>query len=170
MTASPQSFSAERSFVDHEHRDLRPGIDRIHEVARSVGTMAAPDLSIVLLDVLDWVDKVVEPHAAWEDGWLYPEIDRRAGSPWATKTMRYEHHQIRAAASRLEADRDLLKHEPNHDQACDLLGHLVALETLLRAHTEREERFLFPILDEPTATPSRLVPELAPLSAESDSA
>lgn len=155
MTGSPRTFNAERSFVDHEHRDLRPGIDRIHDVARAVGTIAAPDLSIVLLDVLDWVDRVVEPHAAWEDGWLYPEFDRRAGTPWATRIMRFEHHQIRKAASLLEVDREALRHEPNHDQACELVGHLMALETLLRAHVEREERFLIPLLDEARA----VVPE-----------
>jgi hemerythrin-like domain-containing protein len=148
MTGSPQVFSAERAFIDHEHRDLRPGIDRIHDVARAVGTIAAPDLSIVLLDVLDWVDRVVEPHAAWEDSWLYPEFDRLAGTAWATRVMRFEHHQIRRAASLLEVDREALRHEPNHDQACELVGHLMALETLLRAHVEREERFLVPLLDE----------------------
>ncbi len=119
MTPSTRILNAERSFVEHEHRDLRPGIDRIHDVARAVGTMAAPDLSIVLLDVLDWVDRIVEPHAAWEDTWLYPEFDRRAGTPWATRLMRFEHHQIRTAASRLETDRETLRHEPNHDQACE---------------------------------------------------
>jgi iron-sulfur cluster repair protein YtfE (RIC family) len=148
MTGSHRTFTAERSFIDHEHRDLRPGIDRIHEVARAVGTVAAPDLSIVLLDILDWVDQVVEPHCAWEDSWLYPEFDRRAGTPWATRIMRFEHHQIRAAASRVEADRETLRHEPNHDQACELVGHLMALETLLRSHVEREERFLIPLLEE----------------------
>lgn len=153
MMGSQRTFTAERSFVDHEHRDLRPGIERIHEVARCVGTVAAPDLSIVLLDVLDWVDQIVEPHAAWEDGWLYPEFDRRAGTPWATKLMRFEHHQIRQAASRLEADRETLRHEPDHDQSCDLVGHLIALETLLRAHVEREERFLIPLLEE-ASTPA----------------
>ena len=159
MTGSARTFTAERTFVDHEHRDLRPGIDRIHDVARAVGAIAAPDLSIVLLDVLDWIDGVVEPHAAWEDGWLYPEIDRRSGTPWTTRMMRYEHQQIRAAASRLEGDREALRHEPNHDQACEIVSHLIALETLLRSHVEREERFLFPLLDEagvssgvPTAT------------------
>jgi hemerythrin-like domain-containing protein len=149
MTASPRTFTAERSFVDREHRDLRPGIDRIHEVARAVGTIAAPDLSLVLLDIVDWIDQVVEPHAAWEDAWLYPEFDKRAGTPWATKVMRFEHHQIRQAASRLESDREMLRHEPDHDQACELVGHLTALETLLRSHVEQEERFLIPLLDEP---------------------
>jgi iron-sulfur cluster repair protein YtfE (RIC family) len=152
MTGYARSYTAERSFVDHEHRDLRPGIERIHEVARAVGTIAAPDLSIVLLDVLDWIDQVVEPHAAWEDGWLYPELDQRAGTPWATKSARFEHHQIREAASRLEVDRDLLRHEPNHDQACELVCHLTTLEALLRSHIEREERFLFPLLDERVRT------------------
>lgn len=149
MTDSARSFSAERAFADHEHRDLRPGIDRIHDVAGSVGTIAAPDLSIVLLDVLDWFETVVEPHAAWEEGWLYPELDRLAGTPWATRLMRYEHHQIRHVVARLESDRDLLRHEPNHDEAVALLGDLFALEALLRSHVEREERFLLPLLDEP---------------------
>ena len=146
--ATTRAFTAEHAFIDHEHRDLRPGLDRIHEVARAVGTVAAPDLSIVLLDVLDWVDKVVEPHCAWEDGWLYPEFDRRAGTPWATRMMRFEHVQIRAAAGWLEADRETLRHEPNHEQACEIVGHLIGLETAIRSHIEREERFLVPLLDE----------------------
>jgi len=162
MTATPRSFTAERTFVDHEHRDLRPGIDRIHDVARAVGSVAAPDLAIILLDVLDWVDKVVEPPIAWEDGWLYPEIDRRAGTQWATKIMRFEHHQIRAAASRLESDGDTLRHEPNHEQACELLAHLVTLEALMRAHIEREERFLFPMLDEGMAAAAPVTGSLDP--------
>jgi iron-sulfur cluster repair protein YtfE (RIC family) len=153
MTSSQRTFTAERSFVDHEHRDLRPGIERIHEVARAVGAIAAPDLSIVLLDVLDWVDKVVEPHIAWEDGWLYPEFDRRAGTPWATRIMRFEHHQIREAASRLEGDREGLHHQPDHEQTCELVRHLTALEVLMRSHVEREDRFLVPLLEEASAPP-----------------
>lgn len=159
MTDTARSLSAERAFADHEHRDLRPGMDRIHDVAASVGAIAAPDLSIVLLDVLDWFETVVEPHAAWEEGWLYPELDRLAGTPWATRLMRYEHQQIRRVVIRLESDRDRLRHEPNHDEAVDLVGDLFALEALLRSHVEREERFLLPLLDDP---PARGVPTLAP--------
>ena len=43
------------------------GIDRIHDVARVVSSITAPDLSIVLLEVVDWVHAILEPHAAWED-------------------------------------------------------------------------------------------------------
>lgn len=149
MIDSARSLSAERAFANHEHRDLRPGIERIHDVAESVGTIAAPDLSIVLLDVLDWFETIVEPHAAWEENWLYPELDRLAGTPWTTRLMRFEHHQIRHIVARLEVDRDILHHELNHHEAVQLLADLFALEALLRAHMEREERYLLPLLDEP---------------------
>lgn len=150
MTDTARSLSAERAFADHEHRDLRPGMDRIHDVAASVGTIAAPDLSIVLLDVLDWFETIVEPHASWEEGWLYPELDRLAGTPWATRLMRYEHQQIRRVVIRLEGDRERLRHEPNHDESVELVGDLFALEALMRSHVEREERFLLPLLDDPS--------------------
>ncbi len=139
----------EGRFVEHEHVELRPGVKRIHDVAMAIGAMAAPDLSIALLDILDWVDRVLEPHAAWEDSWLYPAIDRQAGTPWATKLMAFEHHQMRQIAQRIARDRTLLSHELTREQTGELRGRLFSLEALLRAHLEREERFLIPLLDEP---------------------
>ena len=143
--------TAEHAFAEHEHRDLAPGIDRIHDVARVVGSITAPDLSIALLDIVDWVHQILEPHAAWEDTWLYPEIDRRAGTPWATKLMTFEHQQIQEIATRVESDRDAMNREPSHDRVVELRGSLFALEALLRAHIEREDRFLIPLLDEGSA-------------------
>jgi hemerythrin-like domain-containing protein len=139
--------TAEHAFVEHEHRDLAPGIDRIHAVARAVGSIAPSDSSRAVLGVMDWVETVLGPHAAWEDAWLYPEIAGRAGSPWATKLLIFEHQQILEIARKLEADRDLLGREPGRDQMLDMQGYLFALEALLRAHIEREERFLIPLLE-----------------------
>lgn len=139
--------TAEHAFAEHEHRDLAPGIDRIHAVARAVVSIAPSDWSSALLDVIDWVETVLQPHAAWEDAWLYPEIARRAGSPWATKLMTFEHQQILELARKLEADRALLGREPGRDEMVELQGYLFALEALLRAHIEREERFLIPLLE-----------------------
>jgi hemerythrin-like domain-containing protein len=150
--------TAEHAFAEHEHRDLAPGIDRIHSVARAVGSIAPSDWSSAVLDVIDWVETVLRPHAAWEDAWLYPEIAGRAGSPWATKLMTFEHQQILEVARKLEADRVLLRREPGRDEVLDMQGYLFALEALLRAHVEREERFLIPLLDAPveaTATRGR---------------
>ena len=147
MSDLARDSSAEYTFEEHEHRELARGIGRIHDVAVAAGKLAAPELSIALLGVLDWVDAVLAPHSAWEDSWLYPEIDRRAGTPWATKLMTFEHHQIREIARRLAADRVRYHHDPTHVLAVELGGQLFALEALVRAHVEREELFLIPLLD-----------------------
>jgi hemerythrin-like domain-containing protein len=146
MAEFPRSTTAEHAFAEHEHRDLAPGIDRIHELACLGGDFTSPRASKALVNVIDWVETVLQPHAAWEDAWLYPEIARRAGTAWATKLMTFEHQQILAVARKLEADDALLSREPDPQQTADLRGYLFALEALLRAHIEREERFLVPLL------------------------
>ena len=147
MYAFPGGTTAEYAFTEHEHRELAPGLNRIHDVAAAGGSLASPDLSIALLDTLDWLETILEPHASWEDRWLYPRIDALAGSSWATKLMRFEHQQIRAIARQLEADWELLHRTPSADRTVELRGRLFALEALLRAHIEREERFLIPLLE-----------------------
>ncbi len=139
--------TAEHAFAEHEHRDLVPGINRIHAVARGFGGIAPVDWLSAVLDVIDWVETVLRPHAAWEDAWLYPEIAQRAGSPWATKLMTFEHQQILEVARRLETDRTFLGREPSPDKLAEMRGNLFALGALLDAHLEREERFLMPLLE-----------------------
>ena len=149
MTAS-REWTAERTFVEHEHRELVPGLSKIHEVACSVGSIPAIDLSRALREVMAWVDGVLRPHTAWEEQWLYPELDRRAGTPWATRLFQFEHGQIRDMTSRLDDDHTRL-FEFGHIGAdvASIRCHLFGLEALLRAHVEREERFLLPLLEEP---------------------
>jgi hypothetical protein len=134
------------AFTEHEHRELVRGIDRIHDVACDVGAWVAPELSGHLRDVLAWVDRDLEPHVAWEESWLYPEIDARAGTPWATRAARFDHGQIRAMADRLRADQDLLHEDGARERLPELRCHLFGLEALVRAHVEREERYLIPLL------------------------
>jgi hemerythrin-like domain-containing protein len=144
----------EREFVEHEHQELLPGIDRLHAVGRMVGTVTSDDLSIALSDVIRWIESVLEPHAAWEDAWLYPEIAVRAGTPWATRLMTFEHLQIRELTRKLANDREGLRADPTGDRLMEVRAHLFGLEALLRAHVEREERFLIPLLDdEPVRVP-----------------
>jgi hypothetical protein len=49
MADFPRGTTAEHAFAEHEHRDLAPGIDRIRDVARVLGSIASPDSSIALL-------------------------------------------------------------------------------------------------------------------------
>jgi hemerythrin-like domain-containing protein len=150
-----RELTGERAFVEHEHRELAHGINRIHEVACSVGTVPALELSRALREVMEWVDGVLRPHAAWEEQWLYPELDLRAGTPWATRLLRFDHGQIRQMTSQLDHDHTRL-FEFGHlgGETPSIRCHLFGLEALLRTHLEREETFLLPLLEQPHETAS----------------
>jgi iron-sulfur cluster repair protein YtfE (RIC family) len=149
MASAPGAVWA---FSEHEHRELVRGINRIHDVACQIGGWLTPEQSVRVLGVLDWLERELEPHIAWEESWLYPAIDERTGTPWATRAARFDHGQIRDVASRLRADKRLLQQGRAADALPELRCHLFGLEALLRAHMEREERFLIPLLaDEPRA-------------------
>ena len=160
--AAPQAVWA---FAEHEHRELARGIDRIHDVACQIGGCVSPDLSVRILDVLDWLDRELEPHVSWEESWLYPEIDSRTGTPWATRAARFDHHQIRGMAARLRADQQLLHQDGAPGRLVELRCDLFGLEALLRAHIEREGRYLIPLLAEDAsgAPPVALPPPSARL-------
>ena len=143
----PVPALAEQSFAKSEHRELTPGLKRIHRLAVRVGTLDPHDLGYELLEITAWSNSLLGAHIAWEEADLYAEIDRRAGTPWATRLMRVEHQQIRALVQRLEDDREAIRRETTHDELVELRGRLFALEALLRAHLEREELYLLPLLD-----------------------
>jgi len=69
------------AFEEHEHLDLVRGINRIHDIACEIGRSPSSELSVHMLGTLQWLDSVLEPHVAWEEAWLYPEIDARTGTP-----------------------------------------------------------------------------------------
>ena len=148
MTTHAGGPQAVWAYTEHEHRDLVRGINRIHDVACSIGRRPTPELSVQVLDVLGWLDSTLEPHIAWEEAWLYPEIDARIGTPWATRSARFDHRQIREMATRLHADHGSLNRHEAGDAYAEVRCHLFGLEALLRAHIEREERFLIPLLDD----------------------
>ncbi len=144
-----------RAFAEHEHLDLVRGINRIHDLAWDIGQVATPSLSVAVLDVLRWIEDVLEPHIAWEEGWLYPELDDLAGTPWATRAARFDHQQIREAIAAARSDQQTLSARDQIDRHNRLRCHLFGLEALLRAHIEREERFLIPALETMTRSDRR---------------
>ena len=148
MTRPLHDAAAEQDFALHEHRELVPWLDRIHDVGCSVGHMPAGEVAVALHRVVTWLQRDLEDHASWEEAWLYPEIDEHARTPWATRTMRFEHGQIRAAVRTLATDEMLLTHELRPAQADELRARIFGLEAMLRAHLEVEDRVLLPFLDE----------------------
>ncbi|HEX7473113.1 MAG TPA: hemerythrin domain-containing protein [Candidatus Limnocylindrales bacterium] len=142
MQGAPQAVWA---FTEHEHRDIVRGIDHIHDVACEIGGWVTPELAGRLLDVLRWIERDLEPHIAWEEAWLYPQIDARTGTPWATRSARFDHRQIRDMTARFRTDQAHIRDDA-HERVPDLRCHLFGLEALLRAHIDREERYLIPML------------------------
>ena len=134
------------AFTEHEHREIVRGIDRIHDMACEIGPWVTPELSARILEVLHWVDHDLAPHISWEEAWLYPLIDVRTGTPWATRSARFDHRQIRDMAARVRTDQSLIHDDNARARLPDLRCHLFGLEALLRAHIEREERYLIPLL------------------------
>ena len=111
---------AEQDFAIHEHREVLPWLDRIHDVGCAVGHLSVGELKVELHRVVVWLEHCLEDHAAWEEAWLYPAIDAHAGTPFATKTVRFEHQQIRNGVRHLSADQATLGHELTRTQADEL--------------------------------------------------
>jgi iron-sulfur cluster repair protein YtfE (RIC family) len=164
VTDTRRDTFPEHDFAAHEHTEMRRGIEGILEAARLHASN--DELSTAALEILHWVDHVLEPHAQWEDRWLYPEIDERAGSPWATRLMTYEHQQIRDAAHAVAAARLALREHGSTATVIELRGRLFALDAIVRAHMAREERFLIPLLDTSADTlPEAVDPRASPAGA-----
>jgi len=147
MTAArTEQRQAIRTFVEHEHDELAVGIERIHWLGEELAFLPVDQRAASIRNVLHWIDADLKPHMSWEDSWLFPEIDARAGTPWATRLARFDHQQIAAQAERLHVHCDQEGHLPAHD-IVKLAADLSGLEALLRASLEREERLLFPMLE-----------------------
>jgi hemerythrin-like domain-containing protein len=137
----------EQRFVEQEHREITHGLGRITEVAELAGSLAAPDLSSSVRNLVRWLETTLMPHLAWEDQWLYPRLGERVGSEWPVRLMRFEHVQLRRAVCALEIDLDGLRHEPMHAGLLRLRADLYALDALIRAHLEREDSMVLPALE-----------------------
>lgn len=154
MTHHVHEAAAEQGFALQEHREVLPWVGRLHEIGSSVGHHSAGEVSVALRRVLVWLETDHEGHIAWEESWLYPELDARAATPWATRSLRFGHEQIRAGVRRLATDQAALRHELTPEAADELRAHLFGLEALLRAHLECEDRVLLPLLDDAAPAPA----------------
>jgi iron-sulfur cluster repair protein YtfE (RIC family) len=146
MGATADVSEAILAFAEHEHMHLARGIDRIHEAGCTVGTRPSVETLLQIREVLRWFGAVLEPHLAWEETWLFPRIDELTGTAWATRTARYDHGQMRELVARLRDEEQDATFDLTPSAVASLRCRLFALEALVRAHIEREERLLQPVL------------------------
>ena len=144
-------FEAIRVFGGHEHRDLARGLDDIHQAGCDLSLTGRLAAVRSLHEVLTWTEQTLDPHIAWEESWLYPQIDDLTHTGWATRAARFDHGQIHALAARLREDELSISYAMTSVVANEVRAHLFAFEALLRSHIDREERLLLPVLAEEAA-------------------
>ena len=154
-TAQRQGAAVERRILSHEHREIEHVVARIETTAEMSGNLAARDLASALRSLLDSVEKTLLPHLDWEDNFCFAEMDRLAGTPWATRLLRLQHQQVRQVIERLEADWLALRREPTHRQLVDLRARLYGLHAVMCSHFEQEERVVLPFLESETSEEGR---------------
>jgi iron-sulfur cluster repair protein YtfE (RIC family) len=146
MIARQEASEAVRAFAQHEHLDLARGIDGIHEAACIVGSVPSSEVVRRVDGVLSWFDRELQPHLQWEEDWLYPQMEAATGTPWSTRAARFDHQEVRSAVERLRREEVAHLGHTEVDVRSDLRSRLFSLEALLRAHVDREEQLLLPIL------------------------
>ncbi|HET9851349.1 MAG TPA: hemerythrin domain-containing protein [Candidatus Limnocylindrales bacterium] len=151
MTTAIAADAVEVKLVEQEHRRIREGLANLEQALGDAHLLARPDAIAAAVRALAWLRRDVLPHAAWEEAWLYPQLDSIAGTPWATRAMRFEHEQIREVATLLERDFGAAEARWSNEQAFRLVIAMARLATLLSAHLAQEQWFVGPLLDHTAA-------------------
>lgn len=142
------AYGPDYAFTHSEHKDLAMGIDRIHRVADMAGRLPATQVATEVRRLCEWLAAVLEPHMLWENTVLYRAVERVTGCGLPTRLMRFEHRQIQRGINALDGDARIFRDGVvTHEELCDIRSHLLGLEALLRAHIEREELAVLPMLD-----------------------
>jgi len=137
-----------RIFED-EHRRIRTGLAGLQQTVAEADRLGRLDAVERLTRTVIWLRRDLLPHAAWEEAWLYPRLDRETGSAWTTRALRIQHQQIRELATRLDQELDELHGSWNQRIVVRYVAALARLEAVVSAHLAVEDRFVLPLLDEP---------------------
>ena len=131
-----------------EHNELFPHVERILQVAESIGAAPASEVRAGVQDVYDFLAHHLLPHAQAEDAALYPTVQRALGSPDATRTMSRDHFEVGRYIEELAALRDgLTGASLTAAQERSLRRVLYGVYALVKVHFAKEEEVYLPILD-----------------------
>ena len=147
MTVSISTDRIEGRFLEGEHRRIRAGLANLRDTLDEASRLTRSETIDGVVRTLAWLRRDVLPHAAWEEAWLYPHLDGEAGTPWATRALRFEHEQIREVASELESAFEAVEEQWTSAHAFRVVIALARLEALFAAHLAQEERFIVPLLE-----------------------
>jgi iron-sulfur cluster repair protein YtfE (RIC family) len=131
-----------------EHATLQRGVADFARVAAEVSDWSVPDTPDRLRQMRGFLYGELLPHAEAEEGVLYPLLDKVMGAHGATSTMVADHREIHRHADALAGLIDAVGQGPPQSGELEALReHLYALWAIIRLHMEKEEKFLFSLLD-----------------------
>jgi iron-sulfur cluster repair protein YtfE (RIC family) len=153
-----------------EHRELRPHIDRLLEVADGVGEVDPATTASGVDEAHNFLVRHLLPHARAEDLVLYPVVGEVLGATGATATMSRDHAEVARLTDRLAELRRTLRDTPSTPTlAHELRAVLYGLHALVTLHLAKEEEVYLPLLDDAldTATAESLFRRMSEAAAAS---
>lgn len=158
MTATTGANVIEERIVEREHQAFRTGLAVLQGAIDDAHRLTRPELADRVARTTSWLHREVLPHAAWEEAWLYPHADQATGSPWTTRSLRFQHEQIRELASALERASVVAHEHWTPEIVYGLVAAMARLDALLSAHLAQEELSVLPLLQEGVAVAHTLEP------------
>jgi len=132
-----------------EHKELFPHVERIAQIADSIGDAKVSEIRNGVEEAYDFLAHHLVPHAQAEDEALYPVVQKALGSSDATKTMSRDHVEVGRYIAELAALKEGIRGETlTAAQARSLRRVLYGVYALLKLHFAKEEEVYLPILDQ----------------------
>ncbi len=126
------------------HLEIKQHLEHVHDWIGALPSKDPAEQRATVRKVVTFFEQHIGPHAQWDEQFLYPLVDRLAGSGANafTSTMRYEHRIVGRWIAELRAESGRANPDPASfaRRTDNLLG-------LLWAHFEEEEEVLLPFLD-----------------------
>jgi Hemerythrin HHE cation binding domain. len=145
----------EERIIEREHQALRAGLSTLEGTIDDAHRLSRGELADRIARATAWMHRDFLPHAAWEEAWLYAQLDRATGSPWTTRALRIQHEQIRELATALEAASVVAHEHWTSEVSYRVLAAMARLDALISAHLAQEELFVLPLLEEHAARTPR---------------
>lgn len=136
-----------------EHEELMEHLGHVRGMMDALGERWGPQEVGALANAVDFFNKMLKPHAAWEEENLYPpvgELVRQKGRP--TATMEVDHRYLVQKMGEFEEEVEGLraaKDDAEAAQHADRVRRLgYQLEALLELHFLKEESVYLDAMDE----------------------
>lgn len=143
--------AVEERILQREHGSLRLGLSNLQGILDDAHRLTRPELAERVARSTAWMHRDFLPHAAWEEAWLFGQLDHEAGSPRTTRALRFQHGQIRELAAALETASIVAHERWTREVEFALIAAVARLDALLSAHLAEEELIVLPLIEAGTA-------------------